>query len=1327
LFSCLIQTFLRFRGISAAVAVAVFLVSVCFPIHAQGAASIQFQMPVPLITSPTPSPYGVALDKSGNLFISDFYYNRVLEIPAGCQTAACEVTLPTSGLDHPFGLALDANGDVFIADYSNNRVVEIPWTGTAFGAQAVLPSTGQNFPSGVAVDANGDVFIANYDNQNSPPTPSLVVELPWNGTSYGAPVTVVNWLSGPFGLAFDAAGDLYIANFPNGQIVELPKGCSASTCQVTVATGLVNPTAVAVDQNGNVFAADYYGNQVVEIPSGCATSACWIQIGNGLAYPAGVAVDDAGNIFIADYTNKRVLRVRQNSFDLGTVSVGATATVAAYVTFNSAVTLNSTSPYSVFTQGVTGLDFIDGGSSTCSGTSYTAGQSCLVNIAFGPRFAGSAQGALLLADTSGNAVVTGFVSGIGSAPQLTFRPGAQSSVGSGLSSSAGVAIDRQGNIFVADPVNHAVEELVAPGYATTRTLGGSFSFNKPLGVAVDGAGNVFVADTGATAIEEIVAPAYNTVNAIGNGLSSPSAVAVDGSGNIYVAETGNNVVKEILEAGGYTKIVTLATGFSAPAGIAVDSAGDVFVADTGNNAVKEIVAVNGIISSSPTINAIGAGLSAPGGVALDGMGNLYIADTGSGAVDEITAASGYATQTQLAGNLGGPTGLAVDSSGNVYVGSPSSAQVVKFDYADPPTLTFVAGAGSTSTPQSATVVNSGNADLTFAVPTTGYNPSVSADFTLETNESTGTPCPILTPTSGAATLASGASCIDQLTFSPPTGGAVSGSLVMTDDDLNVAGSTQTIQLNGNSIVLTFAPATLVSGQVGVSYNQTLTVTGGTAPYSYQVTAGSLPAGLALNSAGTLSGTPTAAGSFSFTATATDTNGISGNQQYTLTISAPPITLSPSTLPSAQVNLAYSQTLTATGGTAPYQFAVTGSLPGGITFNAATATFSGTATAGGSFPISVTVTDSSTGSGPYTTTVNYTLVVNPGTATLTFAPVPPQTYGNPPFTVTASSASTGAITYSILSGPGTINSSTGSVTLSGAGTLTIQAQQAATASYNSTIAQMPMSIAKQNSTTKLTASASSVSPGQSVTFTATVAAAVTGSPTGTISFFDGTTQIGTAVALSNGSAQLTASNLSSGQNNISAVYSGDTNFLSSSFALASPIVVAPADFTFTATGSTSQTVIPGGTATFTFALSPTGASYPDTVTFSMKGLPAGANATTSATSVSSTAGPQTITLTIKAPTSSSADNVPQGPGRRNAPLVFAVLLPLLGISGLRRRRWGFRGAIRLMVLLTAGILVTWSVSGCGGNVSGVLGRSYSISVTAASGSVQHTAFVDVTVK
>src|SRR6185437_5776332 len=107
---------------------------------------------------------------------------------------------------------------------------------------------------------------------------------------------------------------------------------------------------------------------------------------------------DAGNIFIADYTNNRVLQVRQNSFDLGTVSVGASTTVAAYVTFNSAVTLNSTSPYSLLTQGATGLDFIDGGSSTCTGTSYTAGQYCLVNITFGTRFAGSDQGALVLTD-----------------------------------------------------------------------------------------------------------------------------------------------------------------------------------------------------------------------------------------------------------------------------------------------------------------------------------------------------------------------------------------------------------------------------------------------------------------------------------------------------------------------------------------------------------------------------------------------------------------------------------------------------------------------------------------------------------------------------------------------------------------------------------------------------------------------------------------------------------------------------------------------------------------------------------------------------------------
>lgn len=1498
------------RMFLAATSALLFFLSTSQISTAQGTASVQFQVAVPLTPATGPSsnpngPFGVAVDKAGDLFISDFNNNRVLDIPAGCTSTACQVTLPTSGLSGPTGLAVDGNGNVFIADYHNNRVVEVPWTGSGFGTQITVPSTGQNFPSGVAVDSAGDLFIANDDYTSA--TASQVVELPWTGSGFGTPTTVVNWLSGPFGLAIDGTGNMFVADYVANQAVEVPKGCSSSSCQIIIPdSGSLGPTAISVDQAGDVFITYFGGNEVIEMPAGCSGSACEMVVGNGLGQPAGVAIGTDGAIFVADSGYNRLLKVTQNSFNLGTVALGSTGSVAAYFTFNSTTTLNTTTPYSLLTRGVTGLDFADAGGSTCTATTYNSGETCSVQFNFTPQSAGSVNGALMLSDTSGNTVATGYLSGIGWGPQLTFLPGKRSSVGVNLASSPGVGVDGKGNLFVADSANRTVEELLAPTYTTSVALGGSFSFTNPVGLAVDGAGNVFVADTGAASIEEIPAPDYGTVNLVGSGLSSPSGVAVDGSGNLYVADTGHNSVKEILEGGGYTTIDTLASSFSAPRGVAVDGAGNVYVADTGNSAAKEIEAVNGSIPASPTITTLGSGFSAPAGIAVDGVGNVYVADTGNDAVEKLTAASGFAAKSTLDSGFGGPSGVTVDSNGNVYVGSSASTQVVKLDYADPPTLNFVAGAGETSSPQTATITNYGNADFTFAPPATGYNPSVSSDFTIETNQSAGSPCPLLTATSGAATLAAGSSCTDQLTFSSPSGGSVSGSMVITDDNLNVPGSTQTIVLNGTSVVMTLTPTSLTSAQVGTAYSQTITAGGGAAPYGYQVTGGSLPAGITLDNSGVLSGTPTAAGSFSFTLTAKDANGITGSQAYSLTVSAPTISMTPATLPDAQINVAYSQALTASGGTAPYSFAVTGgslpaglalssdgvisgtptasgpstfsvtatdsstgtgapfsvvgaysltvngsnltiapatlpsgqvsvayplvsltasggtapysykisagSLPAGLTLNSAgmlsgtptaggsfnftvtatdansstgsqtyavtvsapvitispgalpaakvnvayglsltgsggtapytfsltgtlpagiafdnsTGAFSGTPTAGGSFPITVTATDSSTGTGPYSASVNLNLTVNAGTAVLTFAAVSQQTYGNPPFTVSASSASSGAITYSIASGPATINSSTGLVTLTGAGEVVLEASQAATADYNSTVAEMPMNVAKQSSTTSVSASSSSAGAGQNVTLTATVSPSVTGSPTGTVSFFDGGTAVGSAVPLTNGSAQLTTASLPSGSNVISAVYSGDGNFLGSNATLSSPIVISGADFTFAATGTTAQSIMPGGTATFSFALAPTYTNYPGTVTFSVEGLPAGATDSLSAKSVSRTAGSQTITLTIRS-ASGTASISPPGSGRRYAPFALALLLPFLGLGKLRSRRRKVLGAIRLLVLVTAGMLTISSLSGCGGAVSGSLGSSYSVAVTATSGNLQHTAFVSVTVK
>jgi hypothetical protein len=181
--------------------------------------------------------------------------------------------------------------------------------------------------------------------------------------------------------------------------------------------------------------------------------------------------------------------------------------------------------------------------------------------------------------------------------------------------------------------------------------------------------------------------------------------------------------------------------------------------------------------------------------------------------------------------------------------------------------------------------------------------------------------------------------------------------------------------------------------VGAMYGpQTLTASGGTSPYKISLAKGStLPGGLKFstdNTSVTLTGTPTAGGSsftFSFQITDSAKPPASNGQQYTLTISAPTIALSPSTLTAATVGKSYSQKLTASGGTAPYKNfkASSAALPAGLKLSTA-GVLSGKPTAAGSFMFTVTVQDSSTGSGPYTSSPQqYTLTV--GAPTITLSP------------------------------------------------------------------------------------------------------------------------------------------------------------------------------------------------------------------------------------------------------------------------------------------------------------------------------------------------------
>ena len=176
-------------------------------------------------------------------------------------------------------------------------------------------------------------------------------------------------------------------------------------------------------------------------------------------------------------------------------------------------------------------------------------------------------------------------------------------------------------------------------------------------------------------------------------------------------------------------------------------------------------------------------------------------------------------------------------------------------------------------------------------------------------------------------------------------------------------------------IITVNPPTLPNGNVGTAYSQTVSGSGGAAPYTFAVSSGALPTGLILNGVtGDITGTPTAAGTFNFTITATDVNGCAGSRPYSITMAAPGcpvITLSPAILPPATAQQPYSQSVTASGGTAPYTYTVaSGTLPTGLTLNPATGLISGSPLQGGLFNFTIRATDINgcIGANSYTLTV-----------------------------------------------------------------------------------------------------------------------------------------------------------------------------------------------------------------------------------------------------------------------------------------------------------------------------------------------------------------------
>ena len=202
--------------------------------------------------------------------------------------------------------------------------------------------------------------------------------------------------------------------------------------------------------------------------------------------------------------------------------------------------------------------------------------------------------------------------------------------------------------------------------------------------------------------------------------------------------------------------------------------------------------------------------------------------------------------------------------------------------------------------------------------------------------------------------------------------------------------------------VTITTATLPGGTVGTPYSQTLAASGGTAPLTWSVSTGALPTGLTLSATGSLTGTPTAAGTFTFTIQVADATRATATKSFTITVTA--LTITTATLPNGTVGTAYTATtLAAAGGAPPYSWSASG-LPSGLSMSSA-GVISGTPAVAGSFPVTLKVTDSAQATATQTFTITVTAAL-----TITTATLPGGTVGTA-YTATTLAATGGAPPYS----------------------------------------------------------------------------------------------------------------------------------------------------------------------------------------------------------------------------------------------------------------------------------------------------------------------------
>jgi uncharacterized protein (TIGR03437 family) len=597
-------------------------------------------------------PARVAVDAAGNVYFGALH--SVFKVDAaGTLTRVAGNGRPGYSGDggaatdaqllNPLGIAFDSAGALYVVDHDAAVVRKITANGTI---STVAGSEGQlRGPNGVAVDSTGNIYVSDTGNNRIARFSPYVAF-----TSFGD-----GFLNGPEGIALDTDGNLYIADTFNGRIRKLAPDGTLTVVAGTGSTGLYSgdnnpatsaalslPTDVAVDRNGTLYIADFGNSRIRTVTNGIIRTIAGSPDAPALTEgqdalnvrlngPTGVGVDVAGNVYLVESGIGSGTGLARGDFKV----------------------------FKIDTQGI--LTALAGNAQfSFSGDGSQAIRSQL-NGATGVSV--DSAGNVYIADTGNNRLrmvaPNGTISTVAGTGDAGFAGDYAAPASSELKSPAGVTVDPQAHIYLADTGNSRVRRIDPGGNIFTYAGNGNASYfgdglaahaasvNQPQGVALDSAGAVYIADTLDNAVRKVspdgtitTIAGYGSPAFGGDGgpatkaaLNHPQGVTVDANGNVYIADTGNNRVRKVDMAG---NISTAADGLSGPRGVAVDRNGVLYIADTGHN---QILRGNTIIAGSGTCCysgdggfATAANLNAPVGIAVDAAGNVYVADSGNNTV-----------------------------------------------------------------------------------------------------------------------------------------------------------------------------------------------------------------------------------------------------------------------------------------------------------------------------------------------------------------------------------------------------------------------------------------------------------------------------------------------------------------------------------------------------------------------------------------------------------------------------------------------------------------------------------------------------------------------